>query len=307
MTAYYNENDSKAAEWLRQLIIEGLIAPGHVDERCIADVTPADLSGYEQHHFFAGIGGWSYALRLTGWPDDRPVWTGSCPCQPFSVAGNQQGVDDERHLWPIWRWLIDQRRPTVIFGEQVASKAGRCWLSGIRTDLETLGYGVGAADLCAAGIGSPHIRQRLWWVANTERNAAEQGRAANKSGESARTTPARTYVESGRRRMSGGMGNTLESRLERHTGHESDWNKPGRQPSQETGPATSPGGNSIWAGHYVPCADGKARRIEPGIEPLVNGISGRVGLLRGYGNAIVPQLAAAFVMAAADQTGETTK
>jgi DNA (cytosine-5)-methyltransferase 1 len=167
MSAYYNEIDKHAAQWLRNLIAEGLIAPGDVDERSIEDVLPSELAGYTQCHFFAGIGGWSYALRLAGWPDDRPVWTGSCPCQPFSAAGKGKGADDERHLWPAFRWLIDQCRPATVFGEQVASRLGRDWLAGVRADLEALGYGVGAADISAAGVGAPHIRQRLWWVADS--------------------------------------------------------------------------------------------------------------------------------------------
>lgn len=70
MTAYYNEFDPFAAKWLRNLIDAGLIAPGIVDDRSITDVTPADLEGFKQCHFFAGIGGWSLALRLAGVPDD---------------------------------------------------------------------------------------------------------------------------------------------------------------------------------------------------------------------------------------------
>jgi DNA (cytosine-5)-methyltransferase 1 len=80
MTAYYNELDPFAAAWLRNLIAAGLIPQGEVDERSIEDVTPNDLAGFRQCHFFAGIGGWPLALRLAGWPDERPVWTGSCPC-----------------------------------------------------------------------------------------------------------------------------------------------------------------------------------------------------------------------------------
>ena len=102
MAAYYNENDPFAAAWLRELIKAKLIADGEVDERSIELVRPDDLRGFVQCHFFAGIGGWSYALRLAGWPDNREVWTGSCPCQPWSVAGKGDGENDARHLWPVW-------------------------------------------------------------------------------------------------------------------------------------------------------------------------------------------------------------
>jgi DNA (cytosine-5)-methyltransferase 1 len=167
MAAYYNEHNPKAAAWLRELIKQGHIAPGDVDERSIEDVLPSDLNGYTQCHFFAGIGVWSYALRQAGWPDDRPVWTGSCPCQPFSAAGKSGGFDDERHLWPAFHHLISQCRPNVVFGEQVASKDGLAWLDLVQADLEGTGYAVGAVDTCAAGLGAPHIRQRLYWVAGS--------------------------------------------------------------------------------------------------------------------------------------------
>jgi len=165
MTAYYNEIDPKAAAWLRELIKQGHIADGVVDERSIVDVSPDELRGFTQCHFFAGIGVWSYALRSAGWADDRPVWTGSCPCQPFSSAGRRGGVDDERHLWPHWHHLISQCQPAIVFGEQVASKDGLGWLDLVSTDMEATGYAFGAADLCAAGVGAPHIRQRLFFGA----------------------------------------------------------------------------------------------------------------------------------------------
>jgi DNA (cytosine-5)-methyltransferase 1 len=164
LIAYYNEIDPFAAAWLRELINAGHIAPGDVDERSIVDVRPSELLAYTQCHFFAGIGVWSHALRLAGWPDDRPVWTGSCPCQPFSSAGKGGGFDDERHLWPHFHWLIGQCRPDVVLGEQVASKDGLAWLDLVQSDLEGSGYASGAIDTCAAGFGAPHIRQRLYWV-----------------------------------------------------------------------------------------------------------------------------------------------
>src|SRR5208282_4520710 len=166
-SAYYNEHDPFAAAWLRELIKAGHIAPGEVDERSIEDVLPSELRGYTQCHFFAGIGVWSYALRQAGWPDDRPVWTGSCPCQPFSTAGKRTGTSDERHLWPAFYHLIRECAPRNIFGEQVSSKDGLAWFSTVSADLEAAGYSVGGVDLCSAGFGAPHIRQRLYFVANS--------------------------------------------------------------------------------------------------------------------------------------------
>ena len=167
MAAYYNEIDPYAAQWLRNLISAGHIAPGDVDERSIVDVRADDLKPYTQCHFFAGIGGWSLALRLAGWPDDRPIWTGSCPCQPFSAAGKGKAADDERHLWPRWFPLIAERRPAIVFGEQVEAAVGWGWLDLVFADLESEGYACGAAVLPACSVGAPHIRQRLWWVADS--------------------------------------------------------------------------------------------------------------------------------------------
>lgn len=170
--AYYNEIDDYAADWIENLIRAGVVAPGIVDRRSIEDVRPDDLRGFRQCHFFAGIAVWSYALRRAGIPDDVALWTGSCPCQPFSAAGKNGGVDDERHLWPAFFHLIDSCRPPRVYGEQVASKDGLGWLDLVQTDLEGADYSVWAVDTCSAGSGAPHIRQRLRFCADYHGSSA---------------------------------------------------------------------------------------------------------------------------------------
>ena len=295
MTAYYNEIEPYAAEWLRNLIATGLIAPGDVDERSIEEVSPDELEGYAQCHFFAGIGGWGHALRLAGWPDERPVWTGSVPCQPLSSAGQRRGHADRRHLWPAFFRLIAERRPATLFGEQVASNLGREWLAGVRADLEHVGYACGAADLPAASVGAPHIRQRLWWVAHSECGSAKRHRhemaRAPREGES-ETREQRIRVDAGDGGSNGGLADNLG---ERCAPIQADGGRLEGPQALWTG---RPG--ATWAGEYIPCGDGKARRVESGTFPLAHGVPNRVGRLRAYGNAIVPQVAAAFIRAYRD-------
>lgn len=282
---YYNEYDPKTAAWLRELIKVGAIPDGHVDERSIAEVSPDDLRGFTQCHFFAGIGGWSLALQLAGWSSDKPVWTGSCPCQPFSSAGKGLGAADERHLWPVFFELIRKCRPEHVFGEQVASAIGHGWLDGVSADLEAEGYACGATVLGAHSVGAPHIRQRLYWVAYSGSERHNGQHALLQREESRREQ--QDCTETSGSSEDGRLAHDSSKRLERSA----------RQ-SLQGGSSSTFWSSAIWH----PCRDGKARRIEPSIFPLVDGLSGRVGLLRGAGNAIVPQVAAEFIGAFIDVT-----
>lgn len=174
--AYYNEFEPYAAQWTRNLVAAGHVAPGFVDERSIVDIQPADLDGYTQFHAFCGVSGWSAALRDAGWPDDCEASSASCPCQGFSTAGRKRGFSDERHLWPEYFRIVKERRFPVIYLEQVASPDGLKWLDLVQSDLEGEGYTVAPFDLCAAGLGAPHIRQRLYIVAYADGERLERVR-----------------------------------------------------------------------------------------------------------------------------------
>jgi DNA (cytosine-5)-methyltransferase 1 len=321
--AYYNEIEPYCAKWLRNLIAAGHIAPGDVDERSITEVQPDDLKGYTQCHFFAGIGIWSLALRMAGWPDGRPVWTGSCPCQPFSVAGKQAGFDDARHLWPVWQRLIAKRRPAVVFGEQVAAAAQ--WLGLVRGDLEAMDYAVGCQAIQAASAGADHLRDRYWFVASgvaqgDAYDTGSQGRplSAEGAGERPAGQNGMAHTDLARGLQSEGLERDIGRRTRdggQGHGHLADPNsgssgaRPGdagevrgiseAQCEPEHGAAVS--GRSGDEYGWVIGADGKARRVKPGIRLLVNGHPNRVAKLRAFGNAIDPRPASEWIGAYLDQ------
>lgn len=173
MAAYYNEIEPYAAQWLRNLIAAGHIAAGDVDTRDIREVQPDDLKRYTQCHFFAGIGGWSLALRLAGWPDDRSLWTGSCPCQDYSVAGEKARQLGQQNLWQDWYRLIRECRPAEIFGEQVDDAIAAGWLDEVFLDLEVEAYACAAAILPAYCVEAHHERQRVFFYAHAERSSLQ--------------------------------------------------------------------------------------------------------------------------------------
>jgi len=325
---YYNELDPKAAAWLRELIAQGHLPAGDVDERSIEDVLPSDLAGYRHCHFFAGIGGWAYALRLAGWPDDQPVWTGSCPCQPFSTAGKGAGFADERHLWPAWQHLIAQCRPSIVFGEQVASKDADSWIELVHADLEGMGYAFGCVPFPAAGVGAPHIRDRNYWVADSGRSrlqigigdgriqrapmGSRAGQASVSGGDASRMADLHSSRLSARREgcassrhgatagadsgvgwLADPNGRNAGSEWEQRSGEQRQFAQDGSAVHGFTSPLHGHWTDADW----LLCRDGKWRPVEPGAFPLAHGLPARVVRLRGYGNAIVPQQAAAFIQA----------
>lgn len=330
---YYNEFNAQKAAWLRQLQADGLIADGMVDESDVRDVIPSNLTGYRRVHLFAGIGGWEYALRLAKWPEHEPIWTASFPCQPFSAAGRRRGVVDERHLWPYGSWLIEQCRPSLIVGEQVASSDGMQWFDVVSNDLESKGYTVATIVLPAACVGAPQIRHRQFWVAylrgirhQCEQDVKPKGILASSSCEAkpvnvagsccsgdsggvACPDDAGQYSDGSAIRLKvgndtcgcgedGGLGDGSRSGQHRITR--------GRPGSESENAVTQFWERCEWVTCYNPIKDEWcARPVEPGVMPLAYGVPNRVVKIAGYGDAIVPQVAAAFLEAVKGELGLT--
>jgi len=305
---YYNEFDKKKAAWLRQLIEEGAIADGIVDERSITDIEPDDLRGFVQCHFFAGIGLWSLCLRRAGWPDDRPVWTGSCPCGPFSSAGLRKGFEDPRHLWPAWFRLIRERRPVVLFGEQ--SDQALAWLDLVSSDLEGAGYAIGSAVIPAAGFRGAHGRHRIGFVADADNTQWWSERAPWHDGFWPKTGRVEGYGHLGdggagvsladaanvgwgeecphiRRRRAGDRAQGLAARSDAsgHAGGLDDAAGGGRGMGSE-GFSYIRQPDSSGLVDWLLCRDSRWRPVEPGLSPLVDESPARMVRLRGYGDGI---------------------
>lgn len=308
MRTFYNEWDEPTAAWLTELCNRRHLPQGHVDTRSIRDVRPDDLAGYGQCHFFAGIGGWPLALRWAGLENVPGIWTGSPPCQPFSVAGKGLAQSDERHLAPVWLGLIKECRPPVIFGEQVADAIGKGWLDDLFDALEREGYACAAAVLPACGVGAPHIRKRLFFGAVRMADANEIQRRRQPDSEKCQSYGQEAgWVESNRivepDLSTCGLANTDNARPQGWAGMPERSDEQSVRPGGMEGRPADPR-NGFWSGaDWLGCRDGKFRPVEPRSFPLADGLPARVGRLRGYGNAIVPQVAAEFVKAFLESVG----
>jgi DNA (cytosine-5)-methyltransferase 1 len=334
MSAYYNEIDQYCAEWIRRLMAAGLVPAGEVDTRSIKEVTADDVRSFTQCHFFAGLGGWAFACRLAGWPDDRALWTGSCPCQPFSSAGKRKGAADPRHLWPDFYRLIRGGRPARIVGEQVAGAPGYAWLDGVQADLEAEDYPCRAVDIPACSVNAPHIRNRLYWLAYAQKQSEresnnqisaeprEGGSWLDSSGPEPRHSAISSIPNASLPRLSVRQGEPRQTqaiaerqcedavRLEHADGAErrpdaqgrndvDDGTDAGRREAAGGFELASAGRPGFWDDWELigPDPAGKYRRLKSGIRLLVNELPARVPKLRALGNAISPELAAEVLRA----------
>jgi DNA (cytosine-5)-methyltransferase 1 len=226
--------------------------------------------------------------------------------------------------------LIRECQPVTVFGEQVASAIGHGWLDGISDDLEGETYAVGSIVLGAFSVGAPHKRARLYWVADSgcvrNHGSRDGGIEASEGVWRGQSATGRNVDTVGQSDSNGRRQRVATSQVD---GYRDSVESAGRvdavgdtSKSGLEGRPSSRRANewSAWSASVaINCLDGKSRRVGCGVQPLVNGIprslgrgkpelsrlakrarANRVGRLKGYGNAIVPQVAAEFVMACMD-------
>lgn len=145
------------------------------------------------------------------WRGRIDILTGGFPCQPFSVAGQRKGANDNRYLWPHMLRAIREIRPTWVIGENVAGiltmvqpgeeveVGSQATLFGednrkrvllqqeyvvetICKDLEREGYSVQPMLIPACAVGAPHRRDRVWFVARRLQDDCNEARERDNCG-----------------------------------------------------------------------------------------------------------------------------
>jgi DNA (cytosine-5)-methyltransferase 1 len=197
--------------------------------------------------------------------------TAGFPCQPFSSSGKRLGEADSRNGWPATRRCIGVVRPPIAFLESVPGLTSFRYTQRIFGDLAEMGYDARWCIVSAAEVGAPHIRERLWILAN---NSSPQTERRN---------------EGGFFRLSTGGGEEMaDSEGERFEDIE------GRSTSARPQGIGRSGSDHWQDCELIECGDGKFRPVKPGVRLLAHGIPGkvRVPILKGLGNAWCPQAAA---------------
>ena len=193
------------------------------------------------------------------------IVTGGYPCQPFSVAGRQQGEKDPRHVWPEYFRLIKELRPTWDIGENVSGHV-KLGLDTVLENLESEGYSARTFSISASSIGANHQRERIWIVANSGCSWGSGSEFQRKNENEIKKENANQFERS----SSSSQSNMVYSDSERLE----KWESIGENFSQEYQTLI---GADWWS-------------IEPDVGRVANGVPKRVDRLKSLGNSLVPHI-----------------
>ena len=235
---------------------------------------------------------------------------GAAPVSRFRAQGNEKAMSTNDTYGPIFNALSPSADLQRSLENRLRARMGANGLPLYALIWKSWDMPAGLPICALAGVGAPHIRQRLWWVADAtgERGRAGAGRQDGEKVGNGSGLADSGYAERRQRDRPRDVEGGNLRRQERQEGSTQlgecgptsglgDTNQPGPQGRREHLGEYADQLPAWAASEFIPCADGKARPVEPGIFPLAHGVPGRVGRLRAYGNAIVPQVAAEFVRA----------
>ena len=268
---------------------------------------------------FCDIEPWSRKILAKHWPDvpiaedvkelandpdglipDCDILTAGYPCQPFSLAGERRGTEDDRHIWPYILSIVKAKRPSWCVFENVYGHVSM-GLDEVLSDLEGEGYAARPFIVPACAADVPHRRDRVWIIARnvgdtiSSRQSGIVGRRSEQKSQNRCSDVAHTS-----RLHSNGSGEHSQQ-SERQVPELGDSRGPDnvadterkRQPRQRPqGNASNQEANGEGqAAQFVNGGFGDFWLPEPAVGRVANGIPRRVDRLKGLGNAIVPQIA----------------
>jgi DNA (cytosine-5)-methyltransferase 1 len=288
-----------------------LLSPMQPAANGLASPSGCALPSLTHLDLFSGIGGFALAARMTGsietvafceredyaqrvlkkhWPDvpicddihtlkgnnygPIDLITGGFPCQPYSLAGKRGGNDDDRALWPQMLRVIREARPTWVIGENVPGIISLA-LDGVLADLECEGYACETFAIPACAVDAKHRRNRVWIVAHCQKFLRDGG------GIEQHQTTWKIQRQT--------RGGSSKATANANGGRQSQRTELNGSEAQDTTNGHSRGR------HADGCSSPARWLTEPDVGRVAHGIPSRVDRLKGLGNAIVPQVAAALL------------
>jgi DNA (cytosine-5)-methyltransferase 1 len=289
---------------------------------------------------FCDIEPWSRKILAKHWPDvpiaedvkelandpdglipDCDILTAGYPCQPFSVAGQRRGTEDDRHIWPYIFSIIQRKRPSWCVFENVYGHVSM-GLNEVLSDLERESYAARPFIVPACAADAPHRRDRVWiigrnvgdtkhdgsFTSTIKRSVKEAGdnksEGQNEASQSAGASQPRDSAGMEGSARADNVGDTISSRQPRNdrgqprkepenrredVAHSNSAGLQGRQNARDT--IQSRAQRDKHSARRSERPDGQNWKPEPAVGRVANGIPRRVDRLRGLGNAIVPQIA----------------